>query len=717
MEERYGKVSVRYFNKEAIELQEERSEDARILELLEDGYDCRRGTQSTFPVLYHLSHLRENLTEWLPIQDTDIVLEFGADSGQLTGGFLKKAGEVVCLEESISRCRILARRQKEAENLSVYAGDPWKSLERLIEEHMFPDGFDWIIAPNLLSSAALYFPEPNPEVEALKKIRTYLKSGGHLVLAADNRFGLKYWAGAMEPHTGNYFDSLEGRGTTYSKRELERILKDSGCSDAVFYYPYPERWFPTTIYSDERLPKAGELNRNLRNFEGERLVLFEEEKVYDQLIQDGRFPEFSNAYLCVIGPQMEEQTIFVKYSNDRAEAFALRTDIVKNITSQEVRKIPVSEEAKAHVRGMKHWEETLTPFYRKQQVGVNRCTIKGDAACFEYLEGRTLEEHLDELRSQKDYAGLTKEILRFRTLLWETLQPELVLFSKSARFVEMFGNPEFTKAYEGALCNNLDWIFGNLMETKEGVCIIDYEWTFEVQVPVNYLLWRALSLYLHSREDVKALGLMMQVGISPEEEQIFEEMEHHFQLWLLQGTVTIGAQYLATAGRTIALAELLKNYKKDRIQIYLDRGNGFSEAESLWMVVEPDKQGIIHLEVTLPENVQNVRLDPAETTCLVKVKQMRGELNGTYVLEYLHNGRELEEQGILYTTSDPNLTLTNFVYGTHRIYLELTIQELSPDAAYACMNLLNRVRSAERLYGTLPFRWLKKLKSVVRKRR
>lgn len=712
-EERYGKVTVRYFEGDGIELQKAHPEDIQIGELLEEGYDCRRGTISSWPVLYHLSHLRENLTEWLPIGKEDTVLEFGADSGQLTGGFLKKAERVFCIDESIARCRILAKRYEEAEHLTVYAGNPWENLKRLSEDGVRQ--YDWVIAPNLLHLAALYFTGEHKEAEAITLIKSYLKPGGHLVLAADNRYGLKYWAGAMEPHTGRYFNSLEGGGSTYSKRKLEQIFQESGCEDVSFYYPYPERWFPVALYSDDWLPKVGELNRNLRNFEGERLVLFEEEKVYGGLIADGRFPEFSNAYLCVVGPRMKEQTVFVKYSNDRAKKFALRTDIVKKMTKYKVRKIPIGEEAKAHVQGMKHWEEVLTPLYQRHQIGVNRCVLEGDGACFEYLKGRTFEEHLDMLRSQKDYARLTSEVLRFQRLLTETLEPEALPFGKSETFIEMFGNPEFVKAYRGTPCNNLDWIFGNLMETEDGLFMIDYEWTFEVQVPIVYLLWRALSLYLHSREDVRELGLMTQVGISPEEERIFEEMEHHFQLWLLQGTVTIGEQYLATAGRTIMLEQMLRDVKKNWVQVYLDKGEGFSEEDSYRMDVEPDKRGIIHMELVLPEGTKGLRIDPAENTCLIKVKRFLGELNGSYPLEYFHNGRELEEEGILYTTLDPNITVTNLVYGTARVYLEMTVQELYPDTAYACMNLLNRVRTAERLYQTRTFRLLKKVKRLFKK--
>lgn len=708
MQETFGNVTVTYEEEDA-RLQTAQPEDEKIRELAEKGYDCSRGGENSWPVLYHLSRLRSNLTEWLPIRKDETVLEFGADSGQLTGGFLNKAEKVVCLEESVSRSRILAVRHAEAANLSVYAGNPWEQLKQLGES------YDWIVAPGILTQAARYFRGKHPQTEAIRSLKKYLKPDGHLVLAADNRFGLKYWAGAMEPHTGRYFDSLEGNGTSFSKQELERILKDSGCEDAAFYYPYPERWFPMAVYSDEWLPKPGELNQNLRNFEGERLVLFNEEKVYDRLIADGRFPEFSNTYLIVAGPKEEEQFIYTKYSNDRAENFQIRTDIVKGPQGKAVRKVPVSKAAGEHVRQMKHWESELNRLYTKNKIRANRCELKDGNAYFEFLRGRTYEEHLDALRCEKDYAGLAAELLAFRNLLMQTLKPELKFFKKSEKFVEMFGNPSFSKAYEGTEVNNLDWIFGNLMETEEGTQIIDYEWTFPVQVPAEYLLWRAVSLYLHSREDIKNLGLMEQLGITPQEEQIFEDMEHHFQLWLLDGTVTIGARYLATAGRTISLDQMVQASKKNRMQVYTDTGDGFSEAGSFWIDAEPDKQGVIRLELILPEGVKALRLDPAENCCLVKIRRLLGELGGTYPISYVHNGRELEEQGILYTTTDPQITAPQIVEGTGRIYAEMTVEELHPDTAYACMNLLNRVRAAERLYRSGPFKLLKRWKRIIRR--
>ena len=171
---------------------------------------------------------------------------------------------MICLEENFSRCKLLATRHQDVDNLVVYAGDLWKNLEQI------EGNFDWIIAPGILSEAQRYFAGENPQVQALKILKKRLHPKGHLVLAVDNRFGMKYWAGAMEPHTGRYFDSLEGNGSTCSRKELEVLLEKSGLGEYRMYYPYPERWFPMSMYSDHWLPGAGELNQNLRNFEGER---------------------------------------------------------------------------------------------------------------------------------------------------------------------------------------------------------------------------------------------------------------------------------------------------------------------------------------------------------------------------------------------------------------------------------------------------------------
>ena len=54
-------------------------------------------------------------------------------------------------------------------------------------------------------------------------------------------------------------------------------MKECGVEKYHFYYPYPDYKFPTTIFSDKHLPKKGELSNNLRNYDMDRMLLFDEE--------------------------------------------------------------------------------------------------------------------------------------------------------------------------------------------------------------------------------------------------------------------------------------------------------------------------------------------------------------------------------------------------------------------------------------------------------
>ena len=109
MQEKTGNVILTYEDG-ADRLEQIPSEDRQIHSLVKEGYDCRRGCEQSWPVLYHLWHLRDKLTEWLPVGKEDALLEFGSDSGQLTGGFLKKGGHGGCVDKRVSRSRILSER-------------------------------------------------------------------------------------------------------------------------------------------------------------------------------------------------------------------------------------------------------------------------------------------------------------------------------------------------------------------------------------------------------------------------------------------------------------------------------------------------------------------------------------------------------------------------------------------------------------------------------
>ena len=275
----------------------------RILKLVQDNpvadYNQVITAEKDWAVLYHLSSVRENIVEWLPISKEDSVLEIGAGCGAITGALCRKAKEVECIDLSKKRSMINATRNGEADNLTIRLGN-FQDVAKNIDKK-----YDWITLIGVFEYGRSYIKSEHPYIDFLKMVKAMLSDSGRLVIAIENRLGLKYFAGCTEDHSGKFFDGLEGyreggHAETFSKKELQELLVASGFTNSRFYYPYPDYKLPLSIYSDEYLPKVGELSNNHNNFDRQRLQVFDEGKVFDSVIEAGLFGELSNSFLVVV---------------------------------------------------------------------------------------------------------------------------------------------------------------------------------------------------------------------------------------------------------------------------------------------------------------------------------------------------------------------------------------------------------------------------------
>ena len=269
--------------------------------------------RKSWPVLYHLSALRENIVEWLPIDKDMKVLEVGSGCGAITGALARKAGEVTCVDLSRKRSLINAYRHMDCENVTIHVGN-FQDIEPDL-----PCDYDYICLIGVFEYGQAYIDSETPYEDFLHIIGKHRKNNGRIVIAIENKLGLKYWAGCKEDHLGTWFSSLEdypegGVVRTFTREGLVKVAKKCGFSDVSVYYPYPDYKFMTSLYSDSRLPKPGELSSNLRNFDRERLQLFDEKLVFDTLIKEEQFPLFSNSYLMILGEMPKIK--YAKYSND-----------------------------------------------------------------------------------------------------------------------------------------------------------------------------------------------------------------------------------------------------------------------------------------------------------------------------------------------------------------------------------------------------------------
>lgn len=582
--------------------------------------------------------------------------------------------------------------------------------------------WDYIVAGDAFARASAYISGENPYRKFFEEIKKHLKKDGHLILAVDNRYGLQYFAGCKERLTGRYFEGLEGypgsEGVcTFSKDAVLALVKEAGFQSVKTYYCYPNYRYLTALYTEDHLPSPGELTTNLCNFEEERLVLFDESKVFDGLIKEGKFQEFSNSYLFDITfkeQALEEELLFLKYSVERDEKYRIRTEIVRKPDgTKAVRKVPYNEQASAHVEAMKHWEEVLREQYEPTGVSVNRCTLTEKGAEFEFLKGETLENVLDGYLEAGDFAGFMGEIRAYMEKLEQLLKPEP--FKMQEKFKEIFGEIVFDTPQRAAKINNIDLIFPNIILKDGAWNVIDYEWTFDFAIPMKFIVHRAISLYCTNRKNsVHSAEICRLAGISEGEEKRFLEMERRLQLYLLGGTKTMAALQHEYAGKTMDLNEVLKRARQSEMKVYEDFGQGFTEDNSYVLEPEEDFYGRRRMTFALPRGVTAVRLDPCEEPCMVTVNRILGECAGSYEVKVEHNGKAYEKS-ILYTTNDPQLIISGIVPGTGQLHVDLTVEYLKEETGYVWMKLLEKAEKCDRLEASAPYRLMKKIKNFMKK--
>lgn len=362
--------------------------------------------------------------------------------------------------------------------------------------------------------------------ERIEQYRMFLKENGTLLLAVCNRMGLKYFAGCQDDNYAAYFVGPEGYPSEMTRQalsrcEYEQILDATGFYEREFYYPYPDYLFASAIYSDARLPEAGELTETIRNFDKDRYLLFDEAKVFDSLRKEGLFSHFSNSFFIVCNPKKsDEHIIYSKFSTERDEKYRIRTDIVqKPDGTRAVRKYPLTQVAEAHIYQM--WENFIKLEEMAADTYVRFCPVtriqEGErpAVEFPWLEGEALQKRLKRLLDSGKKEEAEQLVCTYIQVI-ETLPMQNIA--------------------------DIDLIFPNIFIEGNIWYVIDYEWTFKKMIPAKWIIYRGLfylSVELPGYPLTQITNLLKLAGITEEEAQAFAKWEEKFQAYLTGDTIPI----------------------------------------------------------------------------------------------------------------------------------------------------------------------------------
>lgn len=626
--------------------------------------------------VFTTSYLRSNIIAWLPV---------------------KKEDSVLLIENGVPAIEKKVREMTE-QVTTVLPKDVWKIKEKF--NYIFCLGnILEVCSQDIVTSADFTGRRSDRAKAAVIFLKGLLRDKGKLVLAVENKLGLKYLAGAREEATHTYYAGLEKNSGIcgFSRKELETLILDTD-SRGRFYYPFPDYRFAMSIYSDEYQPKTGELVDQIGNFDDERLLMFDESMAMDTLVEEGLFPQFSNSYLLVIGTKEpvlknreQEEILFVKFSNDRGESHNIKTFITKSKDGERhLVKTADGAAAHAHVMTFGKAERELSGLFSGSMFLVNAHQKREDGAEFEFLSGHSLEEEADlmlEAGQEEEACGLILHVAE-EIRKCQNLKP----FASSPGFEEVFGKVEVPRELMAPPFCDIDMILPNIILTgdKKTWTVIDYEWSFDFPVPIGFVVFRMLHYYVETtakRRNLKKYHLYEKAGLTGKELEVYPLMEEAFQKYILKGHIPLRELFL-TEGKPRyhrervlrGLNEIREIERRQALTVYFDRGSGFSEEDVRSFKCEA-LDGVYQMEIEIPSDVQKLRVDPGNEAVTVDIRKLcwKGEPQG--VVSFLTNGHKMEENQYLFDTRDPNLLLESLPRGDRTLVIDLKVETMSLEAA------------------------------------
>ncbi|HEU5005120.1 MAG TPA: class I SAM-dependent methyltransferase [Candidatus Saccharimonadales bacterium] len=299
-----GRVKLAYLSDEPNASYADDAEDQLLELFMSDDANKQRfeilSNNPPWSLYYHLSPQRGNIIGWYEFEPDVKVLEVGAGCGAITEELLRQDVDLTALELTEKRSLINAYRNQ-GSALNVVVGN--------LEDYQPAELFDYVVCVGVLEYAGSFITDKgDPYVEFLKLLKRCLKPSGKIILAIENRLGLKYWAGAREDHTGKFFEGLNGYPgdkavQTFGKAELGSLFGAAGFSEQDFYYPFPDYKLPLLIYSDQYLPgRDCEFPLGLlpvQQRDASRHQLFSEQMAMLSLEKNQLFDQFANSFLVV----------------------------------------------------------------------------------------------------------------------------------------------------------------------------------------------------------------------------------------------------------------------------------------------------------------------------------------------------------------------------------------------------------------------------------
>ncbi len=463
-----------------------------LLAVLRTAQDRRVGSDELasaihdWPTAYHLAPERAVLLAPVAIGPGDRVLDVGAGSGVNTRICADRGATVTAVEGSAARAELIAHRCAGLEDVGVQCGP----LEALGDGGR--EAYDVVLLVGVLEYAGTTQGGGDGPAALLGRAVDALAPGGVVVLAIENRLGLKYLLGFPEDHLGLPWAGWEGyrdgEPTTWSRRELAEMLADAGLGAQKWLYPFPDYKLPTAVLAEEIYGQPDGVDmvdqivgHPTSDAYFRPVVVADERAAHRALLTAGLGPDVANSFLVVAGrspdavaERVDQRSLAWRVAPDRQRRWRQQAVVVDSDQGLVVRRRLLAED---RASDLGEW---------LGQVEVSEEP---------YYPGRNLEQCLLDCAREGDTDGLAELLRAWRAALSARETP-----------IDSVAEPHPYLPADAQRALPPVWLDSgpdNFVMTADGPKFVDREWVaaggVDVRLAVVRGLWKTVSAMLSAR--------------------------------------------------------------------------------------------------------------------------------------------------------------------------------------------------------------------------
>lgn len=422
---------------------------------------------------------------------------------------------------------IIGKNQKELYNMLNEKNENLTYIQEYTQDSLTNLKFDYIILIGILENWKDVVKIDIKLKQLLKNLSNSLNENGKILLAIDNKFGIRFFSGNPEKILNRKFESLIGYSNepekieSFTKSKLENMLSQLNLNYR-FYYPLPDYKLPNVIFTDDQLPEYNSIDKYYPYYEKNSEIIFNEIDVFREILKSDKemFTFFTNSFLVEISKgECNKEYKYISFNNIRKKDYQLIT----KISNTYVEKQTVTQEAQKHYDNIKENIKILNENNIKTVDYIENDIIKSKYINQEFLLNNVLTQKLEE-GNEKEFYDIIDKYLDIISINLSQEDYEKTIFKKYDIEIEdknILKDLHFLK-------NGLwDMTFKNCFYINNEFLFFDQEWE-EDNLPVEYILYRSILYTISLRRYIKIEKLYEKYNLTKFID-LFEKLDNKLQ--------------------------------------------------------------------------------------------------------------------------------------------------------------------------------------------